>query len=287
MVRLLDAISTNETWFFRNPKHFSFVKDTLCPAWIAEAKEGRRPRRVTRVERRRVERRGAVLAGDGRFSMGCRAGTSRSWPSDLSSRVLERAQAATLSMEKSGDIPAPYLKRYMLRGSGAQDGKMRAGPELRSVVTFRRFNLNDESGRVESERAVRPRVLPERPHVFRGGTPGARPAPDHQAPPAARLSVPGRRGRPERLPGHSYGRPGHSHPEDQRRASPPNARTTGRGRGDEERPTADRRARGRRLRRRAAAHDAACWCRHAGVHVTTAVGSAGRHGARCAGTGRT
>ena len=25
MVRLLDAVSTNETWFFRNPKHFSFV----------------------------------------------------------------------------------------------------------------------------------------------------------------------------------------------------------------------------------------------------------------------
>src|SRR6478752_6793692 len=46
MIRLLDAVSTNETWFFRNPKHFSFVKETLCPAWIAEAEAGRRPKSI-------------------------------------------------------------------------------------------------------------------------------------------------------------------------------------------------------------------------------------------------
>ena len=70
---------------------------------------------------------------------------------DLSSRVLERAQAATWSIEKSGDIPPAHLKRYMLRGTGSQEGKMRAGAELRSVVTFRRLNLNDELWPFEPE----------------------------------------------------------------------------------------------------------------------------------------
>jgi len=150
MVRLLDAISTNETWFFRNPKHFSFVKDTLCPAWIAEAKEGRRPRRVTAWS-------AAASTGEEPFSLamvlldGLPGWDVKILASDLSSRVLERAQAATWSMEKSGDIPGPYLKRYMLRGSGAQDGKMRAGPEIRNIVTFRRFNLNDEFWSIESD----------------------------------------------------------------------------------------------------------------------------------------
>jgi chemotaxis protein methyltransferase CheR len=32
----------------------------------------------------------------------------------------------------------------MLRGTGAQEGKMRAGPETRHVISFRRLNLNDE-----------------------------------------------------------------------------------------------------------------------------------------------
>ena len=106
MVRLLDAISTNETWFFRNPKHFSFVKDTLCPAWIAEAKDGRRPRRVTAWS-------AASSSGEEPFSLamvlldGLPGWDIKILASDLSSRVLERAQAATFSMEKSGDIPPP------------------------------------------------------------------------------------------------------------------------------------------------------------------------------------
>jgi chemotaxis protein methyltransferase CheR len=47
-------------------------------------------------------------------------------------------------MENSADIPPQYLKRYMLRGTGAQAGKMRAGQEIRDVVSFARLNLNDE-----------------------------------------------------------------------------------------------------------------------------------------------
>jgi chemotaxis protein methyltransferase CheR len=150
MVRLLDAVSTNETWFFRNPKHFSFVKDTLCPAWIAEATAGHRPRRVTVWS-------AAASSGEEPFSLamvlldGLPGWDVKILASDLSSRVLERARAATWSIEKSGDIPAPYLKRFMLRGTGAQEGKMRAGPEIRDVVTFRRFNLNDEYWSVDAE----------------------------------------------------------------------------------------------------------------------------------------
>jgi chemotaxis protein methyltransferase CheR len=143
MVRLLDAVSTNETWFFRNPKHFSFVRDTLCPHWLAQARDGRRPQRISAWS-------AAASTGEEPFSLamalldGLPGWEVRILATDLSSRVLERAQGATWSLEKSGDIPPAYLKRYMLRGTGAQEGKMKAGPELREVVEFRRFNLNDE-----------------------------------------------------------------------------------------------------------------------------------------------
>jgi chemotaxis protein methyltransferase CheR len=143
MVRLLDAITTNETWFFRNPKHFSFVKETLCPAWRAEAAAGRRPRRVAVWS-------AAASSGEEPFSLAMvlldalPGWDLRILATDLSSRVLERARAATWPIEKSGDIPAGYLKRFMLRGTGAQGGKMRAGQELRNAVTFERLNLNDD-----------------------------------------------------------------------------------------------------------------------------------------------
>jgi chemotaxis protein methyltransferase CheR len=150
MVRLLDAVCTNETWFFRNPKHFAFVREKLCPIWGAEGEAGRRLRRV------RVWS-AACSSGEEPYSVAMvLLDALPGWEiqivaSDLSSRVLERAKAATWPIEKSGDIPAPYLKRFMLRGTGSQHGKMKAGPELRGVVSFRRLNLNDTFWDVESE----------------------------------------------------------------------------------------------------------------------------------------
>jgi chemotaxis protein methyltransferase CheR len=150
MVRLLDAICTNETWFFRNPKHFSFVRDTLCPAWIAEADTGKRRRRISAWS-------AAASTGEEPFSLAMvLLDALPGWDlqilaTDLSTRVLDRALEATWVIEKSGDIPFPYLKRYMLRGTGTQAGKMQARSNVRSLITFRRLNLNDELWRIDAE----------------------------------------------------------------------------------------------------------------------------------------
>jgi chemotaxis protein methyltransferase CheR len=150
MVRLLDAVCTNETWFFRNPRHFSFLKEILCPAWLADAEAGRRPRRISLWS-------AASSSGEEPFSIAMvLLDALPGWDlqivaTDLSSRVLEKAQAATWPLEKSGDIPPAYLKRFMLRGTGAQEGKMRAGSEIRNLVTFHRLNLNDEMWPMEPE----------------------------------------------------------------------------------------------------------------------------------------
>jgi chemotaxis protein methyltransferase CheR len=56
---------------------------------------------------------------------------------------LSRARDAVWPIEKSGDIPPHYLKAFMLRGNRSQQGRMKAGPEIRSVVEFARVNLND------------------------------------------------------------------------------------------------------------------------------------------------
>jgi len=95
LVRLLDAVSTNETWFFRNPKHFSFVRDTLCPRWVKEGNEGLRPRRISAWS-------AAASSGEEPFSLamalldGLPGWDIRILASDLSSRVLERAELKNL-----------------------------------------------------------------------------------------------------------------------------------------------------------------------------------------------
>src|SRR5437763_646044 len=41
---MLDLITTNETYFFREPQQFKFLEETVAPEWKQEADAGRRPR---------------------------------------------------------------------------------------------------------------------------------------------------------------------------------------------------------------------------------------------------
>jgi chemotaxis protein methyltransferase CheR len=146
-VRMLDHVTTNETHFFREPRHFEFLAGEVFPRWQAEAAQGRRPRRV------RVWS-AACSTGEEPYSIAM--ALLRAFPAgsgwdleilatDLSTRVLDRARQAVWPLEKSREIPDADLRAFMLRGAGPSEGMMKAGPEIRSLVRFARQNLNDAS----------------------------------------------------------------------------------------------------------------------------------------------
>lgn len=146
-IRMIDAISTNETRFFREPRQFEFLERCVIPGWIARAQAGCRPYRV------RVWS-AACSTGEEPYSLAMlllhHLPASAGWQveilaTDISTRVLERARAAVWPLAKSAEIPAEHLRRFMLRGFGPQEGRIKAGPELRDVVRFDRLNLNEET----------------------------------------------------------------------------------------------------------------------------------------------
>ena len=143
-VRMLDAICTNETHFFREPRHFEFLAERIYPAWRAEADAGRRARRI------RVWS-AACSTGEEPYTlaMSLLSAFPSGWDlevlaTDLSTKVLDRATAGVWPIEKAKEIPQPHLKAFMLKGYGAQEGLMKAGPELRAIVRFARVNLVGE-----------------------------------------------------------------------------------------------------------------------------------------------
>jgi chemotaxis protein methyltransferase CheR len=143
-VRMLDAICTNETHFFREPRHFDFLAERVFPRWREEADAGRRPRRA------RVWS-AACSTGEEPYSlaMSLLAAFPSGWDlevlaSDLSTKVLARAGDAVWPIEKAKEIPEAYRKAYMLRGYGTQEGLMKAGPEIREIVKLARVNLVGE-----------------------------------------------------------------------------------------------------------------------------------------------
>jgi chemotaxis protein methyltransferase CheR len=140
-IRMLDCICTNETHFFREPRHFEFLSERVFPAWRDEADAGRRPRRL------RVWS-AACSTGEEPYTLAMVLLTAfpSGWElevvaSDLSTKVLARAAAGLWPLEKSQEIPADHLKAFMLKGFGAQEGLMKAGPEIRAIVRFARVNL--------------------------------------------------------------------------------------------------------------------------------------------------
>jgi chemotaxis protein methyltransferase CheR len=145
-VRMLDCLCTNETHFFREPAHFDCLVQRVAPLWREQAAGGLRPRRV------RVWS-AACSTGEEPYSLAMTLLSEfppgSGWEvevlaTDLSTRVLERAQAGLWTLDKSKEIPPAYLRAFMLKGVRSQEGRMGVGPLLRSVVRFERLNLNDE-----------------------------------------------------------------------------------------------------------------------------------------------
>ncbi|MGC1457717.1 MAG: protein-glutamate O-methyltransferase CheR [Steroidobacteraceae bacterium] len=132
----IDLLTTNETYFFREPQHFEFMRAQLARdvqyskplrVWSAAASTGEEPYSI------------AMVLDD------CLTAAGRPWEilaSDISARVLERAAKGHYSTMRTEGIPPNYLKKYCLRGKGEQTGTILVDRQLRQRVQFRQINLN-------------------------------------------------------------------------------------------------------------------------------------------------
>jgi len=143
-VRMIDCITTNETRFFREPRHFEFLAQTVFPRWREEVSTGARAARI------RIWSAGCS-SGEEPYSLAMMLldhfGDDFGWKleilaTDISTRVLEEARAGIFPVGESKDIPAKYLNSYLLRGIGEQQGYMKVSQEVQTLVTFSRLNLH-------------------------------------------------------------------------------------------------------------------------------------------------
>ncbi|UUY10317.1 protein-glutamate O-methyltransferase CheR [Pseudomonas sp. J452] len=129
----IDLITTHETYFFREPKHFDFLQQKILPAlaaqpdfrvWSAASSTGEEAYTL------------AMLLDSGR--------PHRPWSvvaTDVSQQVLADARRGLYVMARGDKIPPHYLKRYCLRGRDRYEGYFLVEPALRERVEFRPGNL--------------------------------------------------------------------------------------------------------------------------------------------------
>ena len=131
----VDLLTTNETYFFREPRHFEFLREQA----LAPARRRGKPFRVWSA---------ACSSGEEVYSIAmvlADALGDEPWEvlgSDISSRVLQRAAAAHYPLERTRQIPPPQLKRHCLRGIDEQAGTLLVQRALRARVRFQQINLN-------------------------------------------------------------------------------------------------------------------------------------------------
>jgi chemotaxis protein methyltransferase CheR len=144
---MIDCITTNETRFFREPRHFDYLSQQVFPRWHQEATAGQRPTRL------RIWSAGCS-SGEEPYSLAMLAlkhfPAEQGWNleilgTDISTRVLEKGRRALYPIEKMKDIPQEYLRAYMLKGRGDDKGFMKVSAELHRVVRFARVNLHADS----------------------------------------------------------------------------------------------------------------------------------------------
>jgi chemotaxis protein methyltransferase CheR len=137
--RMLDLISTNKTDFFREPKHFDFLRDEILPElakekririWSSACSTGEEPYTI------------AITLFEG-------VQNPAQWDfkilaSDLSTRVLAKAASGVYNEDRFRDMPPDVLKRHFLRGRGDSAGLFKVKPHLASMIRFRRLNLMDD-----------------------------------------------------------------------------------------------------------------------------------------------
>jgi chemotaxis protein methyltransferase CheR len=144
---MIDAICTNETHFFREPRQFDYIKDTLIPDWRRKAARGERQKTI------RIWSAGCS-SGEEPYSIAmlllAELPASEGWTiriqaTDLSGKVLEQARRGCWAIVRAAEIPDAYLQRFMLRGVGSRQGELKAGHEVRSVIEFGQVNLMNPS----------------------------------------------------------------------------------------------------------------------------------------------
>ncbi|RIX43105.1 MAG: protein-glutamate O-methyltransferase CheR [Rhodocyclales bacterium GT-UBC] len=131
----IDLLTTNETYFFRESKHFDFLREQILPGAI-----GRGPFRIWS---------GACSSGEEPYTIAMVLAEvlgTRPWEivaSDLSSRVLQQAASGLYTMEDCSGIPRDLLRKHCLKGVGQHEGSVLINPALRERINFRQINLNN------------------------------------------------------------------------------------------------------------------------------------------------
>lgn len=129
----LELITTNETYFFREPKHFEFLENTVIASlkrdatlriWSAACSSGEELYSIAMTLKHKIDNRWELLG------------------SDINQSMLDKAHQAIYVDERTDKMPEEYRHLYCRKGIQQFEGCIRIEPALRSRVKLQRIELH-------------------------------------------------------------------------------------------------------------------------------------------------
>jgi chemotaxis protein methyltransferase CheR len=130
-----NALTTNLTSFFREEHHFPIlaehVRKVAAPiiVWCSASSTGEEPYSI------------AMTLCE---AFGTLTPPATIIATDIDTNVLATAERGVYPIAQMGRMQEQRLKKFFLKGKGAQAGLARIRPELRNMITFRQLNLLEE-----------------------------------------------------------------------------------------------------------------------------------------------
>ncbi|WP_408999326.1 CheR family methyltransferase [Syntrophus buswellii] len=142
LITMIDSISTNLTYFFREESHFQRLQ-TVARSILDNAS-----RQMRKMPAIRIWCAGCST-GEEPYSLGITIKeTLNGFPAnvkimatDISTRVLKIAADGVYPIEKTKNISSSLLRKYFQKGQGKWDGYVRIKKEISDMIDFSRFNL--------------------------------------------------------------------------------------------------------------------------------------------------
>ena len=139
----IDSLSTNLTSFFRENDHFEYLSATLLPQLIEQKKDSRRIRAWSAACSTGEEPYTISIVMSEAFEKARTQGTwdTKLLATDISTRVLKKAQAGVYEMERVKTVEPHLRGKYFEPRTLGGEPHLAASPALRNMIVFNRLNL--------------------------------------------------------------------------------------------------------------------------------------------------
>jgi chemotaxis protein methyltransferase CheR len=136
---LVDRITTNHTYFMREPAHFNYFRDTVLP-YLKKTVADRDLRVWSAACSSGEEAYTLAMLLDEFLDTDRTRWDSKVLATDLSEKVLKDASRGVYSQDRIEPLPPLWKQRYLSR---LPDGNYEVVDRIKKEVIYRRFNLID------------------------------------------------------------------------------------------------------------------------------------------------